>query len=683
MIRKKLARMSLALALCTALVGATVANAAFTIPAHGLLVNENDTTIKASAMRAGQVAPMILGANLVATSNLGALQDANTKNPNSLLGVFGSDVNSNPDPYLYNYFFNNAYAADNGLETIAAATSAVEQLDGTGQAPEVILEALTNRPDLVLSQGGDTGSSDPNESYVNVIASLPENVDGDPDNDYNPSYFTCSISTLVYQTENLKNLAAVMKNLMDEQSLTARYGDPTIIASDYDKYIWGLYFYIQKQVGDNKKTVAVVTGTEDNGANWTMPLRATDVSQSKPNRLVEYTRDNTILLSDTLGEKASLEQVLSADVVVAVGKGEVLRTAAEAAGVAEADMPVIFDTLPNCLYGMTMQTHENALGIPYLQSFIYADELDLNPAYAAAYFYQKFFHVTDDAALQETVEVLLSGADLPEGVTADLTDYDPADIEAMIVEGIEYATENQLCRHDETTPWNPDMTAGIGTKNTTGDAKYISAANKSYTPDPASSTTEETDTAAAKTYADVPAAAWYADAVSFVSGREIMGGTSDTTFDPNGTMSRAMLVTALYRMADSPASSADALNGFTDAADVADWAASAVRWAVEKGILTGTSVTTLSPNAPVTREQIVAMLYKYTESRGITMGTVTASDAFKGMSDYGTISSWALNAMNWGYSAHLIQGSDSGRINPQNTATRAEVATMLMRYTIG
>ena len=106
MLRKKLMRTTLALALCAALLGGVAANAAFTIPAHGLLVDEKDTTIKVSAMRAGQVAPMILGANLVATSNLGALQDANTKNPNSLLGVFGSDVNSNPDPYLYNYFFN-------------------------------------------------------------------------------------------------------------------------------------------------------------------------------------------------------------------------------------------------------------------------------------------------------------------------------------------------------------------------------------------------------------------------------------------------------------------------------------------------------------------------------------------------------------------------------------------------
>lgn len=682
MLRKKLMRTTLALALCAALLGGVAANAAFTIPAHGLLVDEKDTTIKVSAMRAGQVAPMILGANLVATSNLGALQDANTKNPNSLLGVFGSDVNSNPDPYLYNYFFNNAYAAEHGLETIAAATSAVEQLDGTGQSPDVILEALTNRPDLVLSQGGGTGSSDPNESYVNVIASLPENQDEDPDNDYNPSYFTCSISTLVYQTENLKNLAATMKDLMDEKSLTARYGDPTVIAADYDKYIWGLYFYIQKQVGDNKKTVAVVTGTEDNGANWTMPLRATDVAQSKPNRLVEYTRDNTILLSDTLGEKASLEQVLEADVVVAVGKGEVLRTAAEAAGVAEADMPVIFDSLPNCLYGMTMQTHENALGIPYLQSFIYADDLDLNPAYAAAYFYQKFFHVTDDAALQETVEVLLDGADLPAGVTADLTDYDPADIEKMIEEGVAYATENKLSRHDETTPWAPDMTVGIGTRNTTGDAKYVSAANESFTPGPAAETPETPETTA-KTFTDVPAAAWYASAVSFVAGEEIMGGTSETTFNPDGEMSRAMLVTALYRMAGSPDSAGMVLGEFSDAADVADWAAPAVRWAVQNGILTGTSATTLSPNAPVTREQIVVMLYKFTESKGITIGTPTAHDNFKGMKDYGSISSWAVDAMNWGYNAHLIQGSDAGLINPQGTASRAEVATMLMRYTTG
>ena len=77
------------------------------------------------------------------------------------------------------------------------------------------------------------------------------------------------------------------------------------------------------------------------------------------------------------------------------------------------------------------------------------------------------------------------------------------------------------------------------------------------------------------------------------------------------------------------------------------------------------------------------MLYKFTQSKGITIGTPTAHDNFKGMKDYGSISSWAVDAMNWGYNAHLIQGSDAGLINPQGTASRAEVATMLMRYTTG
>ena len=84
-----------------------------------------------------------------------------------------------------------------------------------------------------------------------------------------------------------------------------------------------------------------------------------------------------------------------------------------------------------------------------------------------------------------------------------------------------------------------------------------------------------------------------------------------------------------------------------------------VEWAIENGPLQGNAEEDLMLS--VTREQIVVMLYKFTQSKGITIGTPTAHDNFKGMKDYGSISSWAVDAMNWGYNAHLIQGSTDGR----------------------
>ena len=680
--KKRIFRHLVALVLFVAVLAVNIlpVSAAFTVPEHGLLVDSSDTTIKASAMRAGQIAPMILGANLVATSNLGALQDANTKNPNSLLGVFGSNANSNPDPYLYNYFFNNAYADDNKLQRITEATSAVQQLDGTGQTPEVILEALTNRPHLILSQGAGTGSAKQNESYVAVIESLPENIDANAANDYNPSYYTCSISTLVFQTENLKNIASTMKDIMKEQNLTARYGDPTIIASDYDKYVWGTYFYVARKLAEEsiaKKSVAIVSTTEDNGATWVMRTRATDVSQAKPDRLVEYCRDNTNLLSDKLGASATLAQVLDCDVVVAIGKGDILREAAETAGISESNLPVIIDTLPNCLYGMTMQTHENALGIPYFQSFIYSDALSINPAYAAAYFYQNFFHVTDDEALQETVEVLLSNASLPDGCTADLTNYDPVEFEKILTEGINYALSTKGKRHDDAEAWAPDMTVGIGSGKTTS-ATLASASNKAFYPEAATAETGKTE-GVPIVFADVDKNAAYAPAVDFVSSKGYFRGVSATEFSPDETMTRAMFVTVMSNMVEADAGSEK--SEFTDVPDNS-WYAAGVKWATKNSIVKGISSTEFAPAEKINLEQTMQMLYNLTVYRGVTMGNASANSRFVSMNGYSEISDWALNAMNWAYNAHLIS-SDSNTIDPQSPVSRAQLATIIMKYMNG
>ena len=460
---KRVSRRLLSVTMALALVFTSVlpsAAVSFSIPTQPM--DTQDNVIKTTAARAGQVAPLILGCNLVASSNLGASQ-GDYNRVSSILGVFGSDINSSPDPYLYNYNYN-LYATDNGLSTVANATISESQSEGTAATPEVIENMLTHRPDLILNQAGGIGSNSENANYANVIATLPENTDEDTTNDYTPSYYTCSISTLVYQCENLINLSNVVNSVCESKGLTTRYGDAYEIATNYDKYVWGYYFYVQKMLAEKniaKKKVAVVSGTSDSGATWTLPAVGTSVSQSKPNRLVEYVRDNTDLLNTTTAGSAALADVMGCDVVVANGQGDALRSAAEAAGIDEDDLPLIIETLPTCLYGMIMQTHENALGIPYLQSIIYGEDLGLNPVYAAAYFYQNFFHITDEEALQETVSTLLSSATLPAGTTTSLTGYDPENVEDVISQGIQYALANGLKRHDDTEAWDPDMTTGI------------------------------------------------------------------------------------------------------------------------------------------------------------------------------------------------------------------------------
>lgn len=602
-LRRRLTGCLLAAALMLSLVLPASA-ASFTIPTAPM--STEDGVIKVTAARAGQIAPIILGCNLVGSSNLGASMNDYNK-ISSILGVFGSDINASPDPYLYNHNYN-LYAADKGLPTVENAAIAESQADGTPATTEAALNILTHRPDLLLNQGAGTGSSTANKVYAEIIPTLPENTDEDTSNDYAPSYYTCSISTLVYQGENLINLANVINNVCEEEGLTTRYGDPYVIATNYNKYIWGYYFYIQKQLAEGviaKKDVVVVSKTGDNGANWTLPAMGTNVSQTKPNRLVEYVRDNTNLLNTTSESTASISAILDCDVVIANGNGTTLRSAAAEAGYAESDLPLIIDTLPTCLYGMVMQTHENALGIPYLQSIIYGEELGLNPVYAAAYFYNNFFHITDDAALQETVSTLLGSATLPEGVTTALNQYDPEAVEEILVEGIEYAVVNGLKRHDDTKAWNPDLSVGIGSEETTATMTRAMLATILYQMAGTPAVDGET------TFTDLTQD-WYKDAVIWAQTSELINGVGNNKFAPDEICSFEQIVTVIARYAakidgkEIPVSGD--LSAFADADAVSAWAVDSVAWAVSEGMITGTQ---LNPNSNVTRAQADAMIELY------------------------------------------------------------------------
>ncbi|MBO4832261.1 MAG: hypothetical protein J5569_07370, partial [Oscillospiraceae bacterium] len=156
--KKRILSLLLAVILLAGL--SVTANAAsFSIPQQP--ISTNDNVIKTTAARAGQVAPLILGCNLVGSSNLGASSNDYNK-VNSILGVFGSDINSNPDPYLYNYNYN-FYAADNGLSPVENATISESQAEGTPATTEAALNILTHRPDLILNQGPGTGNPAANQ----------------------------------------------------------------------------------------------------------------------------------------------------------------------------------------------------------------------------------------------------------------------------------------------------------------------------------------------------------------------------------------------------------------------------------------------------------------------------------------------------------------------------------------
>ena len=175
-------------------------------------------------------------------------------------------------------------------------------------------------------------------------------------------------------------------------------------------------------------------------------------------------------------------------------------------------------------------------------------------------------------------------------------------------------------------------------------------------------------------YLDVDTTLWYHEAVDFVMNQGLMSGVSDTTFAPNGNMTRGMLVTVLYRLAGSPESGSG--TAFADVS-AADWYAKAVAWAGENGIAKGLSEDRFGANVSVTREQIVTMLYRYSVYQKYTLAAGADLSSF---SDSDQIGAYALEALSWAVAQGLLQGRDGSRLAPTATATRVEVATMLQRY---
>ena len=174
-------------------------------------------------------------------------------------------------------------------------------------------------------------------------------------------------------------------------------------------------------------------------------------------------------------------------------------------------------------------------------------------------------------------------------------------------------------------------------------------------------------------FTDVSADDWFYDPVCYVYSQGLMTGTSATTFEPNTSLSRAMLVAVLHRLEGSPAASA---GDFSDVAS-GDWYAQAVNWAASVGVVNGFDDGTFQPNAAITREQMAAILRNYAEYKGID---VTASGDLANYSDAASVSDWAKESVAWAVDQGLISGMTVDTLQPQGLSTRAQVAAVLQRY---
>ena len=172
---------------------------------------------------------------------------------------------------------------------------------------------------------------------------------------------------------------------------------------------------------------------------------------------------------------------------------------------------------------------------------------------------------------------------------------------------------------------------------------------------------ETTEQPSTKTFSDVSSSDWFADAVKYVSDKGLMNGTGNGKFSPADTTTRAMLMTVIARYAGEDTTGSN------------PWYQKGMEWAKANGVSDGTA-----PNANITREQLVTMLYRYAKSTGkdVSVGKDTNILSY---ADATTVSQYAIPAMQWACGAGIVNGAN-GKLNPQNNATRAEVAAILMRY---
>lgn len=180
---------------------------------------------------------------------------------------------------------------------------------------------------------------------------------------------------------------------------------------------------------------------------------------------------------------------------------------------------------------------------------------------------------------------------------------------------------------------------------------------------------------AAPIFSDVPEGKWYSENVAYVYEKGLMNGVNNGMFDPNGTLTRGMLVTVLYRMEGEPITPD---TSFTDVA-ANKYYYGAVAWAENKGIVNGKTETTFEPNTAITRQEVATILKRYTETFGYADTSKTADLNSYGFTDIGTISKFAVDAMAWAVEVSLLNGSN-GKLDPKGNATRAQIAAILNRF---
>ena len=310
--------------------------------------------------------------------------------------------------------------------------------------------------------------------------------------------------------------------------------------------------------------------------------------------------------------------------------------------------------------------------------------------------------VTLEIILPGGVTWTVNGEDIPQ--TADLTDLDmgvslnTSTIPVDLINAItgEIGTVQLTLKHDGPFGFTMTLTAPVGKENEglwanlyhydedAGKMVYQTSAlvdedgNVALPFDHASQYALVLDSKSHDLpFTDLAANAWYTDAVAYVYRHDIMEGMSATTFQPNGTLSRAMAVQIFYNLEGQPDISDENLGYPYEDVDAQAWYGDAVYWARITGVATGYGDGTFQPGDSITRQEFAQMLYNYAKYKGYDL---TAEGDLAQFPDSGSVADWAETAMSWANGNELINGHDNGTIDAAGTAIRAQAASILMRF---
>jgi len=485
---------------------AFAAGASFSAPKSPLVIDENVITMAAHSQ--GWITPEVLGINNTTArdqevpeyyGNEKATLEFGTKS--MALGVFGSDINSAPNPYMYNYFYN-LYARENGLEEVplgqfmlskdvnggpmnAAANGGYEQ---NGQ---VVPASLYLRPDILLGVGP---VKDKITGYTAALSVLPENADEDKTNDYEP-YQVAYTTTHVYSfLESMYELSDICNEITAKTGKVTRYGDPLVITENVEKFVKGIQAYVIGKIkvdGTELKTVAVLDAAatqflRTNGviADNEYVLNTKNMSTQATtsfSRVAEFVADTSVNLVDKLGLeeqpaaavaaatrqapakestyfKATADQIAeNCDVVVfcnvlssipenngqGLSEGSFQMDLVEKVSAENKDKARDMEVLGaafSCVGSLGANSVENLLGMAYYTAYLYPEYV--NQFDVIAYWMQNFYHVTDLATLKSVVGAMCESSSVllayENTYLPDLANYDPKEIEKIVVAGMQY-----------------------------------------------------------------------------------------------------------------------------------------------------------------------------------------------------------------------------------------------------